>query len=173
MFLQEEPTEAGSPRLQYWELTEELCTLMGLSKTKLADFLVKQGVNSLGKFCFSLHRFTGMRLCLLCLDSAGQIVQTQIKLFQKGIRPKKMCVSGYLTVPKYWPLTLFFSSIFRGFPKFPYWAIFRPVYIESCACVVKNVVKCSFGYLSVVHHTRRYSRQHNVGFGEGEIINRK
>ena len=43
----------------------------------------------------------------------------------------------------------------------------------SCACVVKNVVKCSFEYLSVVHHTRRHSRQHNVGFGEGEITNRK
>ena len=33
----------------------------------------------------------------------------------------------------------------------------RPVYIESCACVVKNVVKCKFEYLSVVHHTRRHS----------------
>ena len=31
----------------------------------------------------------------------------------------------------------------------------RPVYIESCACVVKNVFKCSFEYLSVVHHSRR------------------
>ena len=51
-YLQEEPTDAGSPRLQYWELTEELCILMGLSKTKLSDFLVKQGVNSLGKFLF-------------------------------------------------------------------------------------------------------------------------
>ena len=32
----------------------------------------------------------------------------------------------------------------------------RPVYFGSCACVVKIAVKCSFEYLSVVHHTRRH-----------------
>ena len=43
----------------------------------------------------------------------------------------------------------------------------RPVYIESCACVVKDAVKCSFECLSVVHHTCRI---HSVGVGDGEII---
>ena len=38
-------------------------------------------------------------------------------------------------------------------------AAYRPVYIGSCACVVKIVVKCSFEYLSVVHHTRHHPRQ--------------
>ena len=28
----------------------------------------------------------------------------------------------------------------------------RPVYIESRVCVVKDVVKCSFEYLCVVHY---------------------
>ena len=44
---------------------------------------------------------------------------------------------------------------------------FRPVYIESCICVVKGVVKCSFEYLCVVRHDML--RQHNVGVGEGTI----
>ena len=43
----------------------------------------------------------------------------------------------------------------------------RPVYIESCACVVKDAVKCSFECLSVVHHTCRI---HSVGVGHGEMI---
>ena len=43
----------------------------------------------------------------------------------------------------------------------------RPVYIESCACVVKDAVKCSFECLSVVHHTCRI---HSVGVGDGEMI---
>ena len=43
----------------------------------------------------------------------------------------------------------------------------RPVYIESCACVVKDAVKCSFECLSVVHHTCRI---HSVGIGDGEMI---
>ena len=38
----------------------------------------------------------------------------------------------------------------------------RPVYIGSCACVVKIVVKCSFEYLSVVHHTRRHPTTINI-----------
>ena len=38
----------------------------------------------------------------------------------------------------------------------------RPVYIGSCACVVKIVVKCSFEYLSVVHHTRRHPQTINI-----------
>ena len=38
---------------------------------------------------------------------------------------------------------------------------------ESCVCIVKDAAKCSFEYLSEVHHTRR---QHNVGVGEGAII---
>ena len=38
----------------------------------------------------------------------------------------------------------------------------RPVYIGSCACVVKIVVKCSFEYLSVVHHTRRHPTTINM-----------
>ena len=42
----------------------------------------------------------------------------------------------------------------------------RPVYIESCACVVKDAVKCSFECLSVVHHT---CRKHNSGVGDEEI----
>ena len=45
--------------------------------------------------------------------------------------------------------------------------ILRPVYIESCACVVKDAVKCSFECLSVVHHTCRI---HSVGVGDGEMI---
>ena len=45
----------------------------------------------------------------------------------------------------------------------------RPVYIECRVCVVKDVVKCSFEYLCVVHHDTR--RQHNVGVGEGTIKN--
>ena len=40
--------------------------------------------------------------------------------------------------------------------------IYRPVYIGSCACVVKIVVKCSFEYLSVVHHTRRHPTTINI-----------
>ena len=44
---------------------------------------------------------------------------------------------------------------------------FRPVYIESCACVVKDAVKCSFECLSVVHHTCRI---HSVGVEDGEMI---
>ena len=31
--------------------------------------------------------------------------------------------------------------------------VYRPVYIESCSCVVRDGVKCSFECLSVVHHT--------------------
>ena len=46
-------------------------------------------------------------------------------------------------------------------------ACFRPVYIESCTCVVKDAVKCSFECLSVVNHT---CRKHSVGVGDGEII---
>ena len=42
----------------------------------------------------------------------------------------------------------------------------RPVYIESRVYVLKDVVKCSFEYVCVVHHT---CRQHNVGVGEGTI----
>ena len=42
-------------------------------------------------------------------------------------------------------------------------ALNRPVYIE---CVLKDVVKCSFEYICVVHHT---CGQHNVGVGEGTI----
>ena len=38
----------------------------------------------------------------------------------------------------------------------------RPVYIGSCACVVKIVVKCSFEYLSVVYHTRRHPKTINI-----------
>ena len=38
----------------------------------------------------------------------------------------------------------------------------RPAYIGSCACVVKIVVKCSFEYLSVVHHTRRHPQTINI-----------
>ena len=38
----------------------------------------------------------------------------------------------------------------------------RPVYIGSCACVVKIVVKCSFEYLSVVHHTCRHPMTINI-----------
>ena len=45
--------------------------------------------------------------------------------------------------------------------------IYRPVYIESRLCVVKDVVKCSFEYLCVVHHDT--CRQHNVGVGERTI----
>ena len=41
-------------------------------------------------------------------------------------------------------------------------AFSRPVYIGSCACVVKIVVKCSFEYLSVVHHTRRHPMTINI-----------
>ena len=41
----------------------------------------------------------------------------------------------------------------------------RPVYIESRVCVVKDVVKCSFQYLCVVHHDMH--RQHNVGVRGG------
>ena len=37
----------------------------------------------------------------------------------------------------------------------------RPVYIESCARVVKDAVKCSFECVSVVHHT---CRKHSVFF---------
>ena len=36
----------------------------------------------------------------------------------------------------------------------------RPVYIEICTCVVKDALKCSFEYLSVVHHT---CHKHSVG----------
>ena len=43
----------------------------------------------------------------------------------------------------------------------------RPVYIESCACVVKDAVKCSFECLSVAHHTCLIQR---VGVGDGEMI---
>ena len=43
----------------------------------------------------------------------------------------------------------------------------RPVYFESCACVVKDAVKCSFECLSVVHHTCGI---HSVGVGDGEMI---
>ena len=46
----------------------------------------------------------------------------------------------------------------------------RPVYIESCACVVKDTVKCSFECLSVVHHTCRI---HSVGVGDGEMIKKQ
>ena len=45
--------------------------------------------------------------------------------------------------------------------------MYRPVYIESCACVVKDAVKCSFECLSVVHHS---CRKHSVGVGDGEMI---
>ena len=38
----------------------------------------------------------------------------------------------------------------------------RPVYIGSCACVVKIFVKCSLEYLSVVHHTRRHPPTINI-----------
>ena len=46
-------------------------------------------------------------------------------------------------------------------------AFSRPLYIESCVCVFKDVVKCSFEYLCVVHHDTRC--QHNVGVGGGAI----
>ena len=46
----------------------------------------------------------------------------------------------------------------------------RPVCIESRVCVLKNVVKCSFEYLCVVHYM---CCQHNVGVGEGTIIKKK
>ena len=39
---------------------------------------------------------------------------------------------------------------------------YRPVYIGRCACVVKIVVKCSFEYLSVVHHTCRHPQTVNI-----------
>ena len=42
----------------------------------------------------------------------------------------------------------------------------RPVYIESYICVVKDVVKCSFKNLCVVHQT---CHQKKVGVGEGTI----
>ena len=45
--------------------------------------------------------------------------------------------------------------------------ICRPVYIESCACVVKDAVKCNFECLSVVYHT---CRKHTLGVSDGEII---
>ena len=45
--------------------------------------------------------------------------------------------------------------------------VYRPVYIESCACVVKDAVKCSFECLSVVHHTCCI---HSVGVGDEEMI---
>ena len=45
----------------------------------------------------------------------------------------------------------------------------RPVYIESRLCVLKDVVKCSFEYLCVVHHTIHMCRQHDVEVGEGTI----
>ena len=44
----------GSLKLQYWELTDELCQLLGVSRAKLLDILVRQGVNSLGKFTLTL-----------------------------------------------------------------------------------------------------------------------
>ena len=47
--------------------------------------------------------------------------------------------------------------------------VIRPVYIESCVCVVKGVVKCSFEYLCVVRHDTR--SQHKLGVGEGTIKN--
>ena len=43
----------------------------------------------------------------------------------------------------------------------------RPVYIESCACVVKDAVKCNFECSSVVHQTCRI---HSVRVGDGEMI---
>ena len=43
----------------------------------------------------------------------------------------------------------------------------RPVYIESCVCVVNDAVKCSFERLSVVHHTCRIQ---SVAVGDGEMI---
>ena len=45
----------------------------------------------------------------------------------------------------------------HGYPsgaRTPDFSIRRPVYIESYACVVKDAVKCSFEYISVVHYTR-------------------
>ena len=47
------------------------------------------------------------------------------------------------------------------------WAITRQVYIKSRICVVKDVVKCSYEHLCVVH--RDTCCQHNVGVGEGTI----
>ena len=46
-------------------------------------------------------------------------------------------------------------------------SVVRTVYIESCACVANDAVKCSFECLSVVHHTCRI---HSVGVGDGEMI---
>ena len=43
----------------------------------------------------------------------------------------------------------------------------RAVYIGSWACVVKDAVKCSFEYLSVVHHS---CCKHSVGVGDEEMI---
>ena len=54
-------------------------------------------------------------------------------------------------------LVLGFSSIFLNQGQRPWsvWhrSIIRPVYIESRVCVVKDAIKCSFEYLSVVYHT--------------------
>ena len=49
----------------------------------------------------------------------------------------------------------------------PLVSLCRPVYIEICACVVKDAVNCSFESLSVVPHT---CPKHSVGVEDGEII---
>ena len=49
----------------------------------------------------------------------------------------------------------------------PLVSLCRPVYIEICACVVRDAVKCSFECLRVVHHT---CCKHSVGVEDGEII---
>ena len=55
------------------------------------------------------------------------------------------------------------STTDKTFGPFSEWDFSpRPVYIGSCACVVKIVVKCSFEYLSVVHHTRRHPTTINI-----------
>ena len=78
--------------------------------------------------------------------------------------------------PIFWKIGTFFAKLGKKSTEF-HWECGRisllihswnrPVYIESCVCVVKEVVKCSFEYLCVVH--RDTCCQHNVGVGEGTI----